>query len=381
MAQEIELKLSIPAAFSAALRNHPILKACSVAAPIERRLDNTYFDTPDQALNRHAVALRIRHQGTRRIQTLKTRGNSQGGLHQRHEWEWDLNSDALDRALIPPGALPDSVDTQALRPTFRTDFTRTEWQLDYPFAGQRAHIELVLDQGWAISGVRKDAICEVELELKTGDPHALFDLALQLAQAVPLRICRISKAERGHRLQDPQRARDLPTLNAPVAHTPGSVALGATYQALLTRCQAALEAFEFLQEFVYLQHASEALQQLAALLERFSPLFPIDDPLRDNLQQRRQSLARCLAPWQRAQQRQRASPSTRDKTLQLHAARDWLNDRDTGLCLLQLGELGFRQPWLASTHPLATGPVGTPDLSPDLSPDLDASSDTKNDRR
>ncbi|MFD2271761.1 CHAD domain-containing protein [Undibacterium arcticum] len=53
-------------------------------------------------------------------------------------------------------------------------------------------------------GATRVPISEVELELKSGDPGELFDLALQLQNAVPLRVGNISKAERGYALYAPQ---------------------------------------------------------------------------------------------------------------------------------------------------------------------------------
>lgn len=38
-------------------------------------------------------------------------------------------------------------------------------------------IEAALDQGFVIAGKRKEEICELELELREGDPQALLELA------------------------------------------------------------------------------------------------------------------------------------------------------------------------------------------------------------
>jgi triphosphatase len=42
-------------------------------------------------------------------------------------------------------------------------------------------------------------LSEVELELKSGDPAAIYDVALRLLDVAPLRIETRSKAERGYR--------------------------------------------------------------------------------------------------------------------------------------------------------------------------------------
>ncbi len=49
----------------------------------------------------------------------------------------------------------------------------------------------------------KEEICELELELREGEPAALLELACELAaEDSPLMPCDISKAERGYRLFD-----------------------------------------------------------------------------------------------------------------------------------------------------------------------------------
>lgn len=55
-------------------------------------------------------------------------------------------------------------------------------------------------------GDTHEPISEVELELKAGAPGALFDLALQLQEQVPLRVGNLSKAARGYALQAPVAA-------------------------------------------------------------------------------------------------------------------------------------------------------------------------------
>jgi len=58
---------------------------------------------------------------------------------------------------------------------FETHFWRDAWTL--PVAGGGS-IEVALDQGKVNGGGCSQPICEVELELKSGQPTALYDLAL-----------------------------------------------------------------------------------------------------------------------------------------------------------------------------------------------------------
>ncbi|MFW6345752.1 MAG: CYTH domain-containing protein [Halomonas sp.] len=195
MSQEIELKLALGPDGPESLRRHPLLAALPVRIS---RLGNTYFDTPDGALERARMALRLRRVDDRVLQTVKTRGQGGGGLSTRGEWEWPVPGPGLDLeglAALPPAALGDEVLAQ-LAPRFTTDFRRETREIDY--AGSR--IELALDEGEILAGEHRAGIRELELELKAGGTDALWQLAEVLAALVPLRPSDTSKAARGSAL-------------------------------------------------------------------------------------------------------------------------------------------------------------------------------------
>jgi len=193
MSQEIELKLALPPEGPERLRRHPRLAALPAE---DRTLANTYYDTPDGALEAARVALRIRDTGKGRVQTLKTTGNGQGGLSVRGEWEWPIDENRLDldglKTLAPMQALGDET-LAALAPRFATDFARRTWIVD----GEQGRIEVALDDGEVRADGRRATIRELELELKDGDPAALWALAEEFAASVPLRPATASKAARG----------------------------------------------------------------------------------------------------------------------------------------------------------------------------------------
>ena len=197
MTTEVELKLALAPAHVAALKRHPLLLAAG--KPLRRNLLSVYHDTPKLALMRHHAALRVRRIGRQWVQTVKIGGGATGGLHQRPEWEAVVPDATVNPALFDApavGALLTPARQAKLVPVFETRFWRTTWQVQWG----DAQIEVALDQGEVRSGAYSEVICELELELKSGTALALFDLALALAETIPLRPDPVSKAERGYAL-------------------------------------------------------------------------------------------------------------------------------------------------------------------------------------
>ncbi len=169
-------------------------------------LKNRYFDTPRNALAKSRAALRIRVDNGRYEQTLKTRGSTQAGLHQRGEWNWPLTSEQLDIRLLQQDDVaahwPAGVQTDELQEIFATDFTRQCWL----WQNGNAQVEVVIDTGSVSAAGKQVPLCELELELQQGDAAVLWQLAQQLGAEVPLWLSDISKAERGYRLAELSRS-------------------------------------------------------------------------------------------------------------------------------------------------------------------------------
>lgn len=327
MQQEIELKLSLPEAhrsdFSAlALLKHYVSAEPRVQPQITE-LKNCYFDTPDQLLHQHAIALRIRRSNDAYIQTLKTRGTSIGGLHQRHEWEWPVPSEQLQLALLPDDVFPESLEPESFEVAFNTDFQRSCWLLDYPLGDQWASIELVLDSGWVSVGQQRDRICEIELELKDGPVEALFALAAELAAEQPLLISRISKAEKGYRLHRHGGWRnDEDAINEDCPEILGHFELD-NCQQWLDRVQRLLESYQFDNNDGWLNAALQAFDQLGQQLQHGGA----DIELTGELMQQQRSLETLLA-----------TPSEGARAL------PWLEEQALGGCLLQISQWLFQHP-------------------------------------
>lgn len=231
MPKETELKLRASPETLAALREHPLLKKRNKSGWQTRELLNQYFDTPERALAEARVALRLRRDGDTVIQTLKCRGTSVAGLSERNEHEWQLDKVKLDLKKLDDSCWPvqlADLDKKTIKPLFTTDFTREYAEIAWGRGKAKVVIEAALDQGFVIAGKRKEAICELELELREGEPAALLELAAELAATVALMPCDISKAERGYRLLEPERFE----LDLSVADLEADMALDDAYTAL-----------------------------------------------------------------------------------------------------------------------------------------------------
>ncbi len=208
MNHEIELKLRLNTSELPLLEK--VLASNQFISEPTLKLLNRYFDTPTMDLSQGGAALRIRQQGiidsagvitdARIIQTLKTRGTSSAGLHQRMEWDWSLTEVELDLNLIQNSEAQDHLSSDLklanIAPLFTTDFQRKVWM----YQQGETSIELVLDQGQVSTDEHAIDLLELELELKAGQPEVLFQLAQQLAEQCPVLMSDISKAERGYGL-------------------------------------------------------------------------------------------------------------------------------------------------------------------------------------
>lgn len=231
MPKETELKLRASPETLAALREHPLLKKRNKSGWQTRELLNQYFDTPERALAEARVALRLRRDGDTVIQTLKCRGTSVAGLSERNEHEWQLDKVKLDLKKLDDSCWPAQLadlDKKTIKPLFTTDFTREYAEIAWGRGKAKVVIEAALDQGFVVAGKRKEAICELELELREGEPAALLELAAELTTSVALMPCDISKAERGYRLLEPERFE----LDLSVADLEADMALDDAYAAL-----------------------------------------------------------------------------------------------------------------------------------------------------
>lgn len=193
MAEEIELKLELTPDDADRIEASALLPG----EPAKAELRSVYFDTPDRRLAKAGLSLRIRGSDGKRIQTIKAGGAVAAGLFARSEWERGVRNErpVLDNSTPVRMALGGKAD--AIAPVFRVRVERRSWNI----REGDARIELVLDRGDILAGNRRSPVCEIELELKGGDPAALFAVARRIDAVAPVRIGVLTKPERGYGLR------------------------------------------------------------------------------------------------------------------------------------------------------------------------------------
>ncbi|VWX47176.1 CHAD domain-containing protein [Novosphingobium sp. 9U] len=266
---EVELKLELSEAAAELLRLSPILAAehdCS-------HLRAIYYDTPDHAVSGAGFSLRIRSKGNQRIQTIKADGPTSVGLFTRSEWAMPVEDETpvLDHTTPLKSVLGKAA--AQIAPVFEVDVERCTWNV----REDDAEIELVMDRGQVHAGGRGELIGELELELKSGAPAALFAFARKLDVVAPLRIGVLSKSQRGYRLTRPSHA----SYKAEPVPLDAEASAAVAFQQIAQSC---LRQFR-LNEALLVEHrhakplhqARVALRRLRSAFSLFKDLFAGDE--------------------------------------------------------------------------------------------------------
>jgi len=224
--RELELKFSLPLSLQDSL-------ARDATPERVERVWSCYYDTPDGALARARMAVRVRRKGERWLQTVKA---DDGDRFDRFEWERPIAGPAPERDALPPDDTPHGAIVHRTfgqwRPLFETDFERRSRRIE---AGPGLAIELARDIGEVRCGDRREQIREVELECLEGTHLAFFEWALDWAMREQACLLMPTKNERGLRL-----AARLPLAPPPakavVAAPPADLAADAAAAAVLRAC-------------------------------------------------------------------------------------------------------------------------------------------------
>ena len=197
---ETELKFQIPA-----VRRAAVMRAVGTARATTLAMRAFYVDTPDRRLAAAGLALRLRLEGRRWVQTVKGRGD---GMFSRLEHEMVVARPAagqqpvIDPALhdgtVAGDALRAALDDrgESLQVLFETDVRRTQRVV----RSGKSMIELALDVGTLRAGNAQAPICELEFELLRGDLVDATALAARWVDRFDLWLDIRSKAQRGDQL-------------------------------------------------------------------------------------------------------------------------------------------------------------------------------------
>ena len=248
-------------------------------APQRRSVASVYYDTARQELRRAGIALRLRRDGGRWLQTLKSQSSPHAGLAARSEWELPVRGKALEPGRFPQAEIRSATGVdlarvaRRLRPVFETRFTRRSGLVELDGG---ANAELCIDQGLIVSGKLRERINEVELELISGDTRAL----LGFAEGLALPLAYESKAERGYRLaaglpRAPRKWR-MPEIDA--AGTPAA-AFEALFSAALTQVGVNAAGMRGSRDPEYLHQLRVGLRRLRSALRAFAPILKELKPL------------------------------------------------------------------------------------------------------
>jgi inorganic triphosphatase YgiF len=281
MAQEVELKFLIESGGLPMLDALPVIGKRLRRTP-RKHIETTYFDTSDRRFTDNGLALRVRKQDKNALLSIKQAGSLGSG---REEWERPIDGDepnANDMSGSPAERLLQKNGSDArLSPLYTVAVDRASFLVKEG----SAQIEIAVDRGEIKRDGAELPVCELELELKKGDPRQLFALAQRFIDKAPLRLSLVSKGDRGDRMVNGSWGRPV------VASTPKLEPGMTAAQAFRTICHSCLYDFMLNEPAVDddgdiegVHRARIAIRRLRAAFSLFSPL--LDD--RDHERLRRE---------------------------------------------------------------------------------------------
>ena len=158
-------------------------------------ITSLYYDSPDRKLHHDGLSLCVEQHDARRVQILRRMDPAA----YNSQWRDIITSDGPDTSAPQTGARLRGLIDNELRPLCSTRIRRTCLTLGVKPA---VEITATLDEGEVstVVGGSTEPLCDLDLAMTEGDPAVLFDVALQLVDAAPVRIKTHGNAERGYRL-------------------------------------------------------------------------------------------------------------------------------------------------------------------------------------
>ena len=165
-------------------------------------LTSVYFDTPRHVLRKSGISLRLRDDGTHRVQAVEAELDS-----KPRELVADIDGDRPELSDIPDPDLARQLKRRRcadrLQSVFVTEVDRTTVRLK----ARGTEVKLAVDQGVIRvdknGHSREEPICEAELQLLSGDPARMMEVALEVCETFDATLTHRSKTERGYALARP----------------------------------------------------------------------------------------------------------------------------------------------------------------------------------
>ena len=140
------------------------------------QMSTTYYDTPSGALSDRRITLRCRMENSQAVCTVKTPMDGYG----RGEWDCRCSDIRDSIPLLCAQGAPEELKeltAEGIVPVCGAGFDRRAAQV---VLGATV-LEIALDRGILTGGGREQPLCEVEVELKAGDPRVAVAFATELS--------------------------------------------------------------------------------------------------------------------------------------------------------------------------------------------------------
>ena len=232
---ELELKLRVPPRSV-----HEVEKAVNGRVGATRtHLQAIYVDTPDRRLAAAGIGWRVRKEGRRWVQTLKAdRHNGPDGLSRlEHNVVLTTRGRPAPDASLHAGtdvghqlaSALKAIDTPPAE-RFHTDI----WRLARQTRVTGGTVELAFDRGSIAAADRRTPVCELEIELVKGRPHAVIATARTWVHRYGLWIDVATKAHRGAMLADDLH--ESPLVTAPTPALEPTMSIDAAVREMTRAC-------------------------------------------------------------------------------------------------------------------------------------------------
>lgn len=157
----------------------------------------TYFDTVDYDLCKNDLAYRIRCEGDKLVATLKWGGRNDGALHTREEINIPVSNTSPNPVTFEESEIGKDLirilNGKPLHPIMNMQIERRRFRLDT----KDTIMEVAIDSGQIVTEKSSSPICEVEIELFSGEHGPLLEVGRKLIAKYGLVSEKKSKFYRG----------------------------------------------------------------------------------------------------------------------------------------------------------------------------------------